>query len=391
MRRQQMQPREDWQKRVEAKGLEIHTLQGRPYWNESACYLFTSAEIATLEAATTELYRLCVEAAGAVIKRGLWAEFGIPAEYAKWVEASWEADEPSVYGRFDLAWNGQGPPKMLEFNADTPTSLVEAAVIQWFWLEDMIKEGRVPAELDQWNSLHDMLIASWQEIAATQRITRLHLTTMMDQPEDLMTATYMYDVARQAGLEASLIDIATIGFNSARKCFVDQINDPIDMLFKLYPWEWLVREEFGREMPRAGTVWVEPPWKMIMANKAILPLLWEMFPDHPNLLWAGWEKPPAGVAETFVSKPIYGREGANVVIENARNGGVIAAQPGPYETGPLSKRVYQAYAPLPEFNTVRPVLGAWVIGGEAAGLGVREDDGPITTNFSRFVPHAIEG
>jgi len=135
MRRKLMQPRENWQARVEAKGLEIHTLQGRPYWNESACYLFKSAEIATLEAATTELYRLCVEAAGAVIERGLWDEFGIPREYAGWVAESWEADQPSVYGRFDLAWDGTGPPKMLEYNADTPTSLVEAAVIQWFWLE----------------------------------------------------------------------------------------------------------------------------------------------------------------------------------------------------------------------------------------------------------------
>lgn len=390
MRRKLMQPRENWQARVEAKGLEIHTLQGRPYWNESACYLFKSAEIATLEAATTELYRLCVEAAGAVIERGLWDDFGIPREYAGWVAESWEADQPSVYGRFDLAWDGTGPPKMLEFNADTPTSLVEAAVIQWFWLEDIIQEGRGPG-WDQWNNLHDMLIASWEEIAATQRITRLHLTTMMDQPEDLMTATYMYDVARQAGLEASLIDIATVGFNSARKCFVDQISDPIDMMFKLYPWEWMVREAFGRELPRAATVWVEPPWKMIMANKAILPLLWEMFPGHPNLLWAGWDRPQASVADTFVSKPIYGREGANVVIENGRGGGVLASQPGPYESGPLSRRVYQAYAPLPEMDGVRPVLGSWVIGGEASGLGVREDDGPITTNFSRFVPHAIEG
>ncbi len=38
-----------------------------------------------------------------------------------------------------------------------------------------------------------------------------------------------------------------------------------------------------------------------------------------------------------------------------------------------------------------PVPGGWVIGGEPAGLGIREDDGVITTNFSRFEPHAIEG
>lgn len=387
MRRIDLKPRPDWQARVEKQGLSIHTLEGRPYWNESACYLFTPDEIDTLEKATTELYRLCVEAAGAVIEKGLWDRFEIAPEYADWITQSWEADQPSLYGRFDLCWDGSGPPKMLEFNADTPTSLLEAAVIQWFWLEDRIADGTGPS-WDQWNNMHDLLVASWEEIAAVQRITRLHVTAMTGQPEDLMTAGYIYETARQAGLETSLIDVSAIGFNKFRKIFVDQINDRIEMCFKLYPWEWMLREQFGREVPGTNTLWIEPPWKMIMSNKAILPLLWEMFPDHPNLLWAGWEKPSAAVGD-YVSKPIFGREGANVVIESA-TGGPIASQEGPYGEGPLSRRVYQACAPLPRFGEVRPVLGAWVIGGEPAGLGIREDDGPITTNFSRFVPHAIE-
>jgi glutathionylspermidine synthase len=36
-----------------------------------------------------------------------------------------------LYGRFDLAYRGDGPPKLLEYNADTPTALFEAAVVQW--------------------------------------------------------------------------------------------------------------------------------------------------------------------------------------------------------------------------------------------------------------------
>ncbi|MFM7127796.1 MAG: glutathionylspermidine synthase family protein, partial [bacterium] len=153
MRRQTILPRPNWQKKVEAKGLSIHTPQGKPYWNESACYLFTGDEIETLEKATAELYRLYVEAAGVVIERGLWKEFQIPPRYMDWVRQSWEADAPSVYGRFDLAWNGNGPPKLLEFNADTPTSLLEAAVIQWFWLEDRLAEGLAQG-WDQYNNIH---------------------------------------------------------------------------------------------------------------------------------------------------------------------------------------------------------------------------------------------
>ena len=387
MRRMTILPRPNWQEKVESKGLTIHSMDGRPYWNESACYLFSQDEIDTLETAITELYRICVEATGVVIERGLWDRFGIPVAFADWIKQSWEVDQPSVYGRFDLSWNGSGPPKMLEFNADTPTSLVEASVIQWFWLEDRVADG-LGQGWDQFNSIHEKLIASWTEIGASERVAKLHVAAMTDQPEDMMTAVYMLDVARQAGLEASLIDMSAIGYNAVQRSFVDLINDPIDMIFKLYPWEWLLREQFGRSLSGAECLWVEPPWKMIMSSKAILPLLWELFPNHPNLLWAGWEKPSSGIGN-YVSKPIYGREGANVQIETA-DGSTIASQDGPYADGPFSQRIYQAFAPLPEYQGMRPVIGGWVIGGECAGIGIREDDGPITTNFSRFVPHAIE-
>ncbi|MBI1325453.1 glutathionylspermidine synthase family protein [bacterium] len=391
MRRLSILPRPNWQKKVEAKGLEIHTLDGKPYWNESACYVFTAAEIDVLEKAVADLFDMCVQAAGFVIENRMWDLFDIPPAYGDWIVSSWDADQPSLYGRFDLSWNGSGPPKMLEFNADTPTSLVEAAVIQWFWLEDRIADGLSPAGWDQFNSLHEKLIASWAEIAASERITRLHLASMTDQPEDLMTALYLLDTAKQAGLDASMIDMSMIGFNPVRKEFVDTVNDPIDMIFKLYPWEWMIREKFGRDLPSAQCLWIEPPWKMVMSNKAILPVLWEMFPNHPNLLWAGWNRPEAGSGiDAFVSKPIFGREGSNVIVETA-GGSRLATQEGPYDEGPLARRIYQAFAPLPEYSGVRPVLGGWVIGGEPAGLGIREDDGPITTNFSRFVPHAIEG
>jgi hypothetical protein len=36
------------------------------------------------------------------------------------------------------------------------------------------------------------------------------------------------------------------------------------------------------------------------------------------------------------------------------------------------------------------VLGSWVVDGNAAGLGIRESDGPVTDYWARFVPHYID-
>src|ERR1035437_9582832 len=114
MRRIAATPRPDWQKKVEEKGLTWHTGE-QPYWNEAAFYEFTAKEVDVLETATNELEKMTLQAAQHVI------------------ESSWEAEPPSLYGRFDLAFDGVNPPNLLEYNADTPTGLLEAAVVQWYW------------------------------------------------------------------------------------------------------------------------------------------------------------------------------------------------------------------------------------------------------------------
>jgi glutathionylspermidine synthase len=166
--------------------------------------------------------------------------------------------------------------------------------------------------------------------------------------------------------------------------FVDPRNRPIRAIFKLYPWEWMMAEKFGANIDRArGTLWMEPPWKMVLSNKGILPVLWDMFPRHPNLLEARFDGP--GLLESWVRKPLLGREGANVTVHRA---GTEIATGGDYgEEG----FVYQDLGPLREFGGWYPVLGSWTIGHEAgdvaAGMGVRESREPVTTNTSQFVPH----
>jgi glutathionylspermidine synthase len=148
----------------------------------------------------------------------------------------------------------------------------------------------------------------------------------------------------------------------------------------------MFRETFGANLKGASTRWIEPPWKAILSNKGILPLLWSMFPGHPNLLPAYFdgEEAAVGLGTSYVRKPLYSREGANVTLVSA--GSPIDQQPGPYGAEGF---VRQALAPLPEFSGQYPVLGSWIVDGTPCGLSIREDDNPITGNMSRFVPHAI--
>jgi len=370
-------PRSGWQARVESVGLPHHTVDGTPYWDESASYVLSAAEVDTLEAATNELHRLCLAAVEHVVVEQRWAELAIPAAAVPLVERSWRAagtPEPTVYGRFDLSYDGQSPPRLLEYNADTPTALVEAAVAQWYWLQDVEPAG------DQFNSIHERLVAAWAGVAAPNVLVHF---AAADDVEDAATVAYLRDTAEQAGLATRQLSMAEVGWDTGRRRFVDVGDEPIATVFKLYPWEWMTREAFGAHLVEAAdaTRWVEPPWKMVLSNKGILPILWELFPDHPNLLPAYFDE---WRLEAYARKPLLSREGANVSLvmfgdEIARSGGDYGAE----------GYVYQAIAPLPRFDGRTPVFGSWVVAGEAVGVGIRETDGPITTNTSRFVPHRM--
>ncbi len=387
MQRISITPRNNWRAAVEKLGFGFHTTNV-PYWDESAYYSFTMEEILFIEKSTADLWPMCLNAVQHVMDEGRYAELAIPEWIIPYIERTWTEDHAAIYGRFDFCYRN-GQLKLLEFNADTPTSLYEAGIVQWFWLQDFAK-GK-----DQFNSIHEKLIAYWNYLRAylhkrpgilsALKPPLVHFSCLKETLEDLTNTEYMRDCAMQGGLETKLVFVDDIGWDTAEREFVDMEEEPIRNIFKLYPWEWLIAEDFGRNIleDRNRAFWIEPAWKMILSNKAILPILWELYPDHPLLLPAYFDQ--HGMRD-FVRKPKLSREGANV--ELVRNGRLAQATEGSYGD---EGHIYQQLFDLPEFNGNHPVIGSWVIGQEPAGMGIREADTLVTDNRSRFVPHLIDG
>lgn len=377
MKRIQTEPRKGWQSAVENLGFGFHTTN-LPYWDESAYYSFALEEILSLEKATAELWAMCLAAVQHVMDEGLYDRFAIPEWIIPYLERTWTEDHPAIYGRFDLCYKN-GQIKLLEFNADTPTSLFEAGIVQWFWLQDFDKSK------DQFNSVHEKLIDYWKYLKTYLHPGPLHFTCLKETLEDLTNTEYLRDCAVQAGIETKLVFIDDMGWNHERKTFVDMEGETIKNIFKLYPWEWLMTDEFGQNIVQdaARAFWIEPAWKMILSNKAVLPVLWELYPDHPLLLPAYFE---SDGLRNYVKKPLLSREGANINL--VRSDDLVQHTGGAYGK---EGYVFQELFELPDFGGVYPVLGSWVIGQEPAGIGIREADTLITGNTSRFVPHLIEG
>jgi len=373
MQRVTLTPRADWRAKAEALGFTYHTPDRGPYWDESACYEFSTPEIDELEAAANTLHQLCVDAAQVVIDRDWWSRLGIPEKAVPTILASWNRDDPSLYGRFDLAYDGASPPKLLEYNADTPTALIEAAVVQWYWLQERFPDA------DQFNSIHEKLIEAWRNVGAP----RVHFTAVSDLPEDTQTITYLMDTCQQAGFQTRWTAIDQLGWDRTNARFVDSEDSEVNALFKLYPWEWLWQEAFAEFLPTAKNLFIEPPWKLLLSNKGLLPILWELNPGHPNLLPA-FTSLDASLGGNYVRKPVFSREGANVTV--VEHGATVEETAGDYGAEGF---IYQALASIPNFSGNRPVCGVWMVSHEACGLGLREDTRRITGNLSRFVPHRM--
>tara|TARA_R110000796_G_scaffold134280_2_gene250007 strand:+ start:282 stop:1508 length:1227 start_codon:yes stop_codon:yes gene_type:complete len=406
MQKTPLSERPNWRDHARDVGFTFADMHGEPYWDETSAYAFTLDQIETdIEDPATELHAMCREAVAQIIaSEQLMEGLAIPEEHRDLVAESWRSEDPEIYGRFDFSYNGNGPAKLLEYNADTPTSLYESAAFQWQWLEDQLAAGVLPERTDQFNGIHEALVARFAEVFEAD--SDLHFTAVAGNPEDYGTVEAMGWAAREAGLGAHYCDLDKIALSEDGQ-FLDDEDRRIAVLFKLYPWEDLLRDEYAAHIAGSGCLFLEPAWKAVLSNKGLLPVLWQMFEGHRNLLpafferdiaeamsgqgsaapecAAAFDRAQAQLATGHVRKPILSREGASVSIYKA--GEIIEQSTNTdYAEHP---RIIQAYAPLPKFDGFRPVVGAWIVGHTCAGIGMREDRSRITQDLSRFKPHYI--
>lgn len=382
--------RPHWRQTAAEFGFKFHTMYGQAYWDERAYYQFSLKQIEQdIEDPTAELQQMCLEVVNTVVKdEELLARFKIPQSFWQQVADSWQRRDPSLYSRLDLVYNGKGPAKLLENNADTPTSLYESGFWQWLWLEELVDKQVLPRQADQFNSLQEKLVNRLAEIAHHYQLETLHFACCQDSEEDRGTVQYLQDCASEAGIHNRFVYIEDIGLADPSG-FTDLQDQAITHMFKLYPWEFMHREAFGEHIAPAQVGWLEPMWKSILSNKALLPMLWRLFPGHPNLLPAWFEDElhlinQAAQGEKLVKKPIFSREGANISI--IQQGQETLTSPGPYgEEG----FIYQQYAALPRFDQYHTLVGSWLVDNQPAGISVREDSNPITQDLSRYLPHII--
>lgn len=378
---------------LESIGFYWHTDHDNTSYVADELVLVSNNEVEAYYEAANELYDMFSQAGQHVIDNNLFHELNIPFNLVELIKNSWENDVHwHLYGRFDFAGGIDGKPiKLIEFNADTPTSLYETAIIQWA----MLKANGMD-EAQQFNTVFDALKENFKRLVVLDGDTaafaqyydgwKILFSSIRGNIEDENTTRLLQIAANEAGFNTDFAYVDEVGFNAQEGIF--KADENFEFWFKLIPWEniaidegdlALLLDEIVREQK---AIVLNPAYTLIFQSKAFMKILWDLFPNHPLLLKTSYESLEG---EKQVEKRAFGREGANTIIYD-ENKQVLASAEGEYGN---FKAIYQEYAHLPVDTQGRSYQAGVFFAYEGCGLGFRRGS-LIMENFSKFVGHRIK-
>ena len=387
---QKVNPIDD--KTLEELGFSWHTDSDGTKYISDALVQVSQREADAYYEATNTIYDMYVEAAEYVIENDLFFDLGIPFNLVDIIKKSWENDVHwHIYGRFDLAGGVDDKPiKLIEFNADTPTSLFETALLQWA----ILKYNNMDED-KQFNNVYDAITQNFKRLITLFDDTsefderydgwKILFSSISGNDEEEATTKLLQQMATDAGFVTGFEFLEDTHFDE--NGIYDKDENSYEYWFKLYPWEDIATDEpelattLTNIMQNQKAIILNPAYTLLFQSKGIMKIMYDLFPDSPYLLQTSFE-PLKGMKQ--VEKTVFGREGANTkIIEE--NETISTQTDGPYSN---YKKVYQEYVEFAKDDKGSKYQAGVFFAYEACGLSFRKG-GEILDNMSKFVGHII--
>ncbi len=380
---------------LESVDFSWHTHPNNEAFLKDEIVIITESEATAYYDAANELYDMFVEAAEYVIENNLFHELNIPFNLVELIKESWENDVHwHLYGRFDFAGGLDGEPiKLLEFNADTPTSLIETSIAQWA----LLKYNNLDNE-KQFNNVYHALRENFQRLVTLEQDVskfeeyydgwKILFSSVRGTQEDEDTTRYLQSIAEEAGFNTEFAYVDEVEFSAEDGIFFKE--EPYEFWFKLLPWEDIAIEEgelatlLTEIINHKKAIILNPAYTLLFQSKAIMKILWDLFPNHPLLLETSFE-PLKGRA--YVEKKAFGREGENVTIYDT-DGSIIDKKEGDYDQ---YTSIFQEMATLNRDEKGNYYQAGVFFAYEGCGLGFRCASRAILEDAASFAGHMIEG
>ena len=377
---------------LEELGFSWHTDEDGTKYVSDALVEVSKTEAENYYSAANEIYDMYVEAAEYVIENDLFFDLGIPFNLVETIKKSWENDVHwHIYGRFDLAGGIDGEDiKLIEFNADTPTSLFETALLQWA----LLKHNNMDED-SQFNNVYEAISNNFKRLITLFDDTKVFddrydgwkilFSSVAGNDEEEATTKLLQQMATDAGFNTSFEYLENTHFDEDG--IYDGDENKYEYWFKLFPWEDIATDEpelattLTNIMNTQEAIILNPAYTLLFQSKGIMKILCDLFPDSPYLLHTSFE---ALEGTKHVEKAVFGREGANTKIISS-DGTILEETTGPYDN---YKKVYQEYVDFTKDSNGDKYQAGVFFAYEACGMSFRKG-GEVMDNMSKFVGHVI--
>ncbi len=368
--------------------------------NKDPCQYFTITESAEQELikATNELHLMYLHATDKVLKDdNLLALFDIPKILWPRLRLSWQwRRHQMVSGRMDFCMDERGL-KVYEYNADSASCHTESGLILEEWVKTGYRgTGHNPAE-----GLLEELTGAWKHSSARPFV---HLMQDNDAEEDYH-ALFMQRSLMQAGFDTKILHgLGELSWDSAGQ-LIDNDGRAVNCVWKTWAWETAIEQirevsetEYAAVPIRTGhpqgevrlidvllrpeVLVFEPLWTVIPGNKAILPVLWQLFPNHRYLLDTDFEVNDLLAKTGYAVKPIAGRCGSNIDLVSHHDE-LLDKTSGKFVA---RKNIYQQLWCLPKVDGKYIQVCTFTVGGSYGGTCLRGDDSLVIKKESDIEP-----
>lgn len=376
---------------------------GSNYINENPYRYFTLSRSAEQELihATNEVHLMYLHATDKVMKDdNLLALFDIPEALWPRLRLSWQRRRHHmITGRIDFCLDHRGL-KVYEYNADSASCHTETGLILGRWAE---QAGNIPGS-DPGRFLLEALTNTWRHSDAAPFV---HLLQDNDAEENYH-AQFMQRALTQAGFASKILHGLDELHWDKTGGLIDAEGRPVQCVWKTWAWETAfdelraesesrlagipIRTGYPEDKVRLVDVLLrpevmvfEPLWTVIPSNKAILPVLWSLFPHHRYLLDADFALNPELENSGYAVKPIAGRCGNNIdLISNEDR--LLDKTAGQFDE---QKNIYQQLWCLPKVADRYVQLCAFTLGGHYGGVCVRSEKTLVIKKESDIDPLRI--
>ncbi|PIP79083.1 MAG: bifunctional glutathionylspermidine amidase/glutathionylspermidine synthase [Gammaproteobacteria bacterium CG22_combo_CG10-13_8_21_14_all_40_8] len=364
-------------------------------------YSITPEALREIKQASNTIHVLFMHATDYILQdESRLSRFNIPKVLWPRIKQSWEnRRNDMIVGRVDFALSEQGI-KAYEYNADSASCLFEGGYVQGLWAKNFQLED----SSDPGQDIFSHLVSAWKKTKVTGL---LHILQDHDLEENYH-ALYMKSAIEAAGIRCKILHGFDELYWDESGNIVDQQGDLVDCVWKTWAWETALeqlrqhleqyhvddlsqfqqRSSDPKNRPQLADVLLhpavmvhEPLWTVIPSNKAILPILWKLFPHHRYLLESHYQLTESLQKQGYVSKPIAGRCGLNVAIVDQKEQ-VVSQTDGQFDH---QKLIYQQLCLLPNIGGKNVQINTFNIDGKYSGSGVRVDDSLIISQQSNLL------